>query len=149
MVKKIFDIAILIVVLGIAFGLIISAFSKNNSAVSKYLKLNKEKSALIFLKSDECLGCNLTILQCFEYLNENLNIEAIAAVKGNRKIELKKLKNSYKWNREMILNKGEILTELGLKSDCLVSIYNNSGDLLLEVSRGDSKAFDKIKNIIK
>ncbi len=149
MVKKIFDIAILIIVLGLIFGLVVSAFSKNSSAASKYLNLNKEKSALIFLKSNECLGCNITMLRCFEYLNDNQNIEAVAAVKARRAKELEKFKKLYKWKGKMILNKGEILTDLGLKSDCFVSIYDNAGALLLEVSRGDSKAYNKIKNVLK
>jgi len=119
------------------------------TVLDEYLNVKDRKVSLIFLYTNECLGCNRTVMSCFNLLNSEIDSDVYAVVNARRQIELKKFSKLFRWKKETILYKEEMRRKFNIKDDCLVVVFDNEGNKLEEVSRFDKEAFSKIAKLYK
>ncbi len=146
MVRKVIDFLAVMIFTFALLTLSVKLFS-NNTVLDEYLTVKKRHVSLIFLRKDDCVTCNKGLKDCMALLNSNINSDVYAVVNAKRDIELKKFAKFYSWRKNMILYQNSMRENIGIDKDCLVVVFDNSGNKIGEVSRYDRNAYPKLLKI--
>ncbi len=148
MVRKYTLIVTTFLCLSMALLLTVELIAKE-TVLDEYLEIKERPVSLIFLRTDECLGCNKTVMRCFNLLNSDIDCDVYAVVNARRQIELKKFSRLFRWKKATMLLKEEMQKKFDIKKNCLVVVFDKNGNKLGEVGRFEEDAFSKLLKIYK